>query len=179
MDRSSFSSKSSRYHKSKTIWARELKFLDNAYPPPHVRYQVSGVTCHVSRVRCNVSGFTCQVYIYIYINIYFFLQSGGFNCWRVRYQWGLPHIVLLMHVHHHKIHKKIFMSSCVCFQMPNFSSLSGKMFLGLFNRIVWHFNPLSCRYFLEPLHWNKHWFAGFYYLFQSQLQCHQPLPWSQ
>ena len=39
---SSFSSKSSKHHNSKTVKPRELKFWDNVQSPPGVRCQVSG-----------------------------------------------------------------------------------------------------------------------------------------
>ena len=41
---SAFSSRSSWYHKSQTVRARELKFWENVHPP-----NMSRVTCHVSR----------------------------------------------------------------------------------------------------------------------------------
>ena len=46
-----FSSQSSKHHNSQTVRARELKFWENAHPPPHV-------TCHVSRVTCRMSHIT-------------------------------------------------------------------------------------------------------------------------
>ena len=49
-----FSSKSSKYHKSKTVIARELKIWKIFHPPKHV-------TCHVSHVTFHMSHFTCQV----------------------------------------------------------------------------------------------------------------------
>ena len=59
----SFSYQYSRYHKSQTDGARELKFLRNIHPH-HVSHgicQVSCVTCPVSRVRSQVSGVWCHV----------------------------------------------------------------------------------------------------------------------
>ena len=47
---------------------------------------VSRVTYHVSCVTCHVSPVMCQ---------HIFLQSGGASWWRVCYQWGLPHQVLI------------------------------------------------------------------------------------
>ena len=51
---SDFSSQYSRYHKSQTIRARELKFQENVHPPQHVTCHMSWVTCHVSHVKCCV-----------------------------------------------------------------------------------------------------------------------------
>ena len=53
---STFSSKSSRHHKSQTVRARELKFGENVHPSPCVTCQMSRVTCLVSGDRCKVSG---------------------------------------------------------------------------------------------------------------------------
>ena len=62
--KSSFSSKSSKHHKSQTIGARDLEFLHNV---------------HVSCVTCPGSPVTCQI--------------GGASWWRVCYQRGLPRLV--------------------------------------------------------------------------------------
>ena len=51
---SAFFSNSSKYHKSPTVRARELKFRENVHPPQHV-------TCHVSYVMCQMSHITCHV----------------------------------------------------------------------------------------------------------------------
>ena len=47
----SFSSKSSKYHKSQTVKARELKFLENGNPPQPVT--CLHVTCHILHVTCH------------------------------------------------------------------------------------------------------------------------------
>ena len=47
VSQSAFSSKSSKYHKSQTVRAKELKFLENVHPPQHVTCQMAHVKCHV------------------------------------------------------------------------------------------------------------------------------------
>ena len=69
----SFSTKSSKHHKSQAIRARDLKILHNVH--------------HLSRVTCQVSQ---DIFLYI-----FFGQTGGFSCLRVCYPWGIPHLVLV------------------------------------------------------------------------------------
>ena len=59
---SAFSSKSSKYHKSQTRRARELKFWENVHPPQHVTCHMPHVTCHVSHVTCHVSHVTCNFF---------------------------------------------------------------------------------------------------------------------
>ena len=44
---SSFSSKSSKYHKSRTVRAGELEFWGNVHHPQHI-------TCHISHVTCCI-----------------------------------------------------------------------------------------------------------------------------
>ena len=72
VSQSAFSSKSSRYHKSQTIRARELKFSENVHPPQHVIYHVSRVKCHVSRVTCHMSCVTCHM---SYFFFFFFFDE--------------------------------------------------------------------------------------------------------
>ena len=74
---SSFSSKPSKYHKSQTVRARDLQFLNNIHHP-------LCVTCYMSCVKCHVS--------YI-IYIFFFPQNVWTSRWRVCYQRGLPRLV--------------------------------------------------------------------------------------
>ena len=66
---SSFFSKTSKYHKSQTVRARDMNFWDNVHHPLFVM-------CHMS----------CVAY-------HFFLQSGWTSSWRVCYRWGLPRLV--------------------------------------------------------------------------------------
>ena len=98
MSQSAFSSQSSRYHKSQTIRARELKFWENVHPPQHVTCHVSRVTCHVSRVTCHMSRVTCHVshVTFFFIYFFFFWKSGEDYRWRVCYQRGLPRLVFLL-----------------------------------------------------------------------------------
>ena len=49
-----FSSKSLNIIYSKTIRTRELKFIENVYPPLNVTCDVSCVTCHESCVTCQL-----------------------------------------------------------------------------------------------------------------------------
>ena len=79
----SFSSQSSRYHKSLTLRARELDFLENVHPPQYATCHLSLVTCHVSHARCHMLCVTSEVAG----------VSGGASWWRVCYQWGLPCLV--------------------------------------------------------------------------------------
>ena len=53
----SFSSQSSRHHKSQNVRVREVKFWDNVHPHnvSNVKCQMSNVTLHKSHVRCQVS----------------------------------------------------------------------------------------------------------------------------
>ena len=67
----SCSSKSSKYHKSQTIRAREPTFWENVHPPHHVTCYISHVTCYMSCVMCPVS------YIYIYFDKVMKLIGGG------------------------------------------------------------------------------------------------------
>ena len=98
----SICSKSSRYCLSKTVSARELKFLENFHPP----HQVSHVPCHVSCVMCHVSCVRCQMSFLLHRWYYqhwsrddlspvcgIFLQSCWASRGRVCYQWGLPRLV--------------------------------------------------------------------------------------
>ena len=59
--KTSFSSKSSKCHKSQTRRAKELIFWENVHPPQHVTCHISRVTCHMSRVTCHISCVTCQM----------------------------------------------------------------------------------------------------------------------
>ena len=43
----SFSSRSSKHHKSHAIRAAELKFWENVHPTPCITFHVSSVTCHM------------------------------------------------------------------------------------------------------------------------------------
>ena len=86
-----------------TVRARQVKFWEKGHLLPPVichvscvmchmscvTCHVSHVSCHMSRVTCHVSGVTCNYY---YL---FFLQSGEASRWRICYQWGLPHLVLV------------------------------------------------------------------------------------
>ena len=65
-----FSSQSSRYHKSQTIRARELKFWENVRPQQHVTYIC--VTCHMLHVIFHVSHVTCHMSQF-FLLIFFFL----------------------------------------------------------------------------------------------------------
>ena len=85
----SFSSESSKYHKSQTVRARELTFGENVHPPQHVTCHVSRVTCQVSRITCHVSCVTCHVsHVTCHVS-----QSGEAYRWRDCYQRGLPRLV--------------------------------------------------------------------------------------
>ena len=59
-------------------------------------WQVSHVTCHVTRVICHISPVTCHV-SYVTCNFLYNEkksgQSGGASRWRVCYQRGLPYLV--------------------------------------------------------------------------------------
>ena len=61
MSQSAFSSKSSKYHRTQTARARELKFWEYVHPPQHVTchmsHDMSHVTCHMSHVTCCMSPF--------------------------------------------------------------------------------------------------------------------------
>ena len=59
LSQSSFSSKSSKHHKSQTIRAGDLKFWHNVHHLSHVMFHVPCVICHVSPVTCHVSQVTC------------------------------------------------------------------------------------------------------------------------
>ena len=50
------SSKSSKYHNTKTVRARKLKFFKRMF----ISHKVSCVTCHMSRVMCHMSTVTCH-----------------------------------------------------------------------------------------------------------------------
>ena len=81
----SFSSQSSRHHKSQIVRARELNFWENVHPSPcvtchmsHVMCYMSCVTCHVSHVRCHMSGVTCHVldfFSYFFFFFFFFYRT--------------------------------------------------------------------------------------------------------
>ena len=62
VSQSSFSSQSSRYQKSQTIKARELKFERIFIPHnmSHAMCHMSHVTCHVSHVKCQMLCVTCH-----------------------------------------------------------------------------------------------------------------------
>ena len=83
--KSSFSSQSSRHHKSQTIRARERKAYKKKSP-------MSGVRCQVSGVRYHVSHFFLLIIIFFFFSP-FFGQSGEGIWWRVCYHWGLPCLV--------------------------------------------------------------------------------------
>ena len=52
--------------------------------------------CHMSHVMCHMSGLRFQVSSVRYqVFFCFFLQCGGASRWRVCYQRGLPHLVLV------------------------------------------------------------------------------------
>ena len=70
--------------------ARELKFWEKAHLPIPVMCQVSHVTCHVSPVTCHMS---CVRFFFIFL--FFFGLSGEASQGRVRYQRGLPRLVLI------------------------------------------------------------------------------------
>ena len=59
LTQSSFTSRSSKHHKSQTGRARKLTIWDNVHPS--TMCHMSGVTCQVSHVICHVSGVTYQV----------------------------------------------------------------------------------------------------------------------
>ena len=85
-------SKSSKYHKSQTIKARELKFWENVHPWQHVTFHVSHVTCHMLHVTCHLSHVTCPVSHVTFFS--FYGQSGYAFWWSVCYQQGPPRLVL-------------------------------------------------------------------------------------
>ena len=60
---SSFSSQSSRHHKSQIIRARELKCWEIVNPPLCVTCHMSHVMCHMSSVRWQVSGVKCHSFL--------------------------------------------------------------------------------------------------------------------
>ena len=66
---SAFSSQSSRYHKLKTIKARELKF-ERMFNP----HNMSCVTCHMSRVTCHVSYVMCPISLFFFFNFFLLLS---------------------------------------------------------------------------------------------------------
>ena len=76
----SFSSKSSKHHKSKTIRASDLKFCHNVHLltqcSPHVMCHASCVTCHMSPLMCHLSHVTCHV-APVTCDMYFFFGGGG------------------------------------------------------------------------------------------------------
>ena len=73
VSQSSFSSRSSKHHKSQTSIAIDLKFLYNTH--------------HLSRVMCHMS---C---VMSHLSSVFFLHIGGASLWRVCYQRVLPRLV--------------------------------------------------------------------------------------
>ena len=58
-----FSSKSSKYHKSQTVRARNLKFWGNVHPPQYVTWHMSRFMCHMSHVTCCMSCVICHMYL--------------------------------------------------------------------------------------------------------------------
>ena len=58
----------------------------------HVTCHVSHVTCHMSHVACDMSQF------FNFYLIFFFGQSGEAYRWRVCYQRGLPHLVIILSI---------------------------------------------------------------------------------
>ena len=72
---SSFSSNFFKHLHYKTVWARDLKCLENIHLPPCVTGHMSHVLRHNICIFC------------------FVLFSGGASWWRVCYQWGLPRLV--------------------------------------------------------------------------------------
>ena len=102
VSRSSFSSNSSKRLHSKTVKARELKFWEKFYLPPHVTCHKSYVMCHMSPVTCHVlcvCVFVCVFFgITWFICILLLLSVGATHC-RVSYQRGLTRLVLTDFVH--------------------------------------------------------------------------------
>ena len=78
----SFSSKSSLYYKSQTVWARAQNFWENVHP-----HNMSHVTCQMPCITCQMSCVNCHI-------IFFVGLIGGAYRWRVCYQQGLPCLVL-------------------------------------------------------------------------------------
>ena len=80
-----FSFKSSKYHKSQTLRARNLKFWGNIHP-----HNMSHGTCHVSCVICHMSHFACYVsYVTcIYLLLLLNINSKKIST-RTKYQQGL------------------------------------------------------------------------------------------
>ena len=76
MSQSAFSSKSLKYHKSQTVGARELTFLENVHPPQHVTCHMSHVTCDVSHVMCHVSN-VILFYLFYFFDKVVKLIFGG------------------------------------------------------------------------------------------------------
>ena len=75
---------------SKTVRARELKWLENVHLPPRVMCHMSTVVCHMSTVTCHVS----HTKKYQIIQILFILrQSVTASRQRICYQRGLPRLV--------------------------------------------------------------------------------------
>ena len=68
----SFSSKSSKYHNSQTIRARDLTFLDNVHHMSCVMFM-----CHVSCVMCKVSPVTCHMSNFFLKKVYRRRCSSG------------------------------------------------------------------------------------------------------
>ena len=56
---SPFSFKSIRNLHTATVWARDLKFLQNLHLPPCVMCHLSNVMCQVSNVTCHLSPIKC------------------------------------------------------------------------------------------------------------------------
>ena len=52
VSQSAFSSESSKYHKSQTVRARELKFLENVHPPLHVTWGLPQLFSTVTVTIC-------------------------------------------------------------------------------------------------------------------------------
>ena len=73
---SSFSSKSSKYHKSQTEWARELTFWEIVQPPQHF-------TCHMSHATCNMSHVTYNIFFFFYFfqNLQTMWVKGVLSTW--------------------------------------------------------------------------------------------------
>ena len=81
---SAFSSKSSKYHKSQTVGARELKYLENVQPPHHV-------TCHMSHVTCQIflSSFFNMLVPTLLVNNGRLWFMGNFEIWVSLKYWRL------------------------------------------------------------------------------------------
>ena len=100
----SFSSKSSKYHKSQIGRARELKFWENVHPTQHVTCDIwnvmshmSHVTCHISHVTSHVSHVTCHISCvtwHTFLLLLFFQQSGKAFGEGSVINWGLPCLVV-------------------------------------------------------------------------------------